>query len=119
MTSPVSSSFASEALRGLGDVLAKLADQAAAIDQGGAWLLEALRGGRKILTCGNGGSAADAMHVVEELLGCFRNERVALPAMGLASDPTTLTCIANDFGYQEVFARQVAALGAAGDVLVG
>lgn len=81
-------------------------------------LMEALRAGRKILTCGNGGSAADALHLAEELVGKFDKPRQSLPAVCLAADPTVLTCIANDFGFQNVFSRQVEGLGNAGDVLV-
>jgi len=74
------------------------------------------RGGR-IYVCGNGGSMSDAMHFAEELSGRFRKERAALSALSF-SDPATLSCIANDFGYEEVFARQVEAHGRAGDLLV-
>ncbi|MFQ5502737.1 MAG: SIS domain-containing protein [Phycisphaerae bacterium] len=78
----------------------------------------ALSSGRKVLTCGNGGSAAEALHLSEEMMGRFSRERNPLAAVCLASDPTAITCISNDFGYEEVFARQVLGLGAAGDVLV-
>lgn len=81
-------------------------------------VIAALRDGRKILTCGNGGSAAEALHLAEELIGRFDRQRRALPAICLAADSTALTCIANDFGYSEVFARQIDALGQTGDVLV-
>ncbi len=74
------------------------------------------RGGR-LLACGNGGSMCDAMHFAEEWTGRFRGDRSALPAIAF-SDPSQLTCIANDFGYDEVFARQVEALGREGDLLV-
>jgi len=76
-----------------------------------------LNGGRKILTCGNGGSAADAQHMVAELIGRFRDERRALPAIALTADTATLTALGNDYGYERVFARQVEALAQAGDVL--
>lgn len=76
-----------------------------------------LRGG-KVMACGNGGSASDASHFVGELLGRFRKERASLPAVSLGSDPATVTAIANDYGYEEVFARQVAGLGRLGDVLL-
>jgi D-sedoheptulose 7-phosphate isomerase len=81
-------------------------------------VVEALQAGRKILTAGNGGSAADALHMAEELIGRYRGNRVSLPAVCLAADATALTCIANDFGYEKVFSRQVEALGQPGDVLV-
>jgi D-sedoheptulose 7-phosphate isomerase len=74
--------------------------------------------GGTMLTCGNGGSAAEAMHLAEELIGKYREPRRPLPAVCLNADPTALTCIANDFGYDEVFARQVSALARPGHVLV-
>jgi D-sedoheptulose 7-phosphate isomerase len=76
-----------------------------------------LRSGGKLLACGNGGSMCDAMHFVEEWTGRFRRDRDALPAVAF-SDPSQLTCIANDFGFDEVFARQVQAVGRKGDLLV-
>ncbi len=77
-----------------------------------------IEGGGKALTLGNGGSAAEALHLAEELVGRYRSDRPPLPAISLAADPTVLTCIANDFGYEEVFARQVRVLAAKGDVVV-
>ena len=74
-------------------------------------------GGGKLLVCGNGGSAADAMHLAEELVARFDRARPPLAAIALL-DPTTLTCAANDFGFEQVFARQVEALARPGDVLV-
>ncbi|MEO1278822.1 MAG: SIS domain-containing protein [Planctomycetota bacterium] len=76
-----------------------------------------LREGGKVLACGNGGSACDAMHFCEELTGRFRNDRPALAAVSL-TDVGHITCVANDYGYDEVFARGVQALGKPGDVLV-
>ena len=76
-----------------------------------------LQSGGRLLSCGNGGSMCDAMHFAEEWTGRFRRDRSALPALAF-SDPSQLTCIANDFGYDEVFARQVEANGRAGDLLV-
>lgn len=76
-----------------------------------------LAGGGKLMACGNGGSMCDAMHFAEEWTGRFRQDRDALPAIAF-SDPSQLTCIANDFGFDEVFARSVAAYGRAGDLLV-
>ena len=78
---------------------------------------ECLHAGHKILACGNGGSAADAQHMVAELVGRFCDERRPLPAIALAADAATLTALSNDYGYERVFARQVEALGAPGDVL--
>lgn len=77
-----------------------------------------LRAGGKILACGNGGSAADAQHLAAELVGRFREERQALPAIALTADTALLTALGNDYGYQRVFARQVEALAQRGDVLL-
>jgi D-sedoheptulose 7-phosphate isomerase len=79
----------------------------------------ALRAGGKILWCGNGGSAGDAQHLAAELVGRFQRERRGMASLALTTDSSTLTSIANDYGFAAVFARQVEALGAAGDVLVG
>jgi D-sedoheptulose 7-phosphate isomerase len=78
---------------------------------------ETLRKGGLLMSCGNGGSMCDAMHFAEEWTGRFRKDRAALPAIAF-SDPSQLTCIANDFGYEEVFARSVDAYGNQGDLLV-
>ena len=78
----------------------------------------ALRRGGKILVCGNGGSAADAQHFAAELVGRFELERRALSSIALTTDTSILTAIANDYAYTRVFARQVEALGRAGDVLL-
>lgn len=78
---------------------------------------ETLESGGKLMSCGNGGSMCDAMHFAEEWTGRFRGNRSALPAIAF-SDPSQLSCIANDFGYDEVFARSVEAYGKPGDVLV-
>lgn len=72
----------------------------------------------KILACGNGGSAGDAMHIAAELVNRFEMERPGLPALALTADTPTLTAIANDYSYVDIFARQVQALGQAGDVLL-
>ena len=81
-------------------------------------LFIALSGNGKILACGNGGSAADAQHFVAELVGRFERERLPLAAVALNTDTSILTAVANDYGYEQVFARQVSALGQPGDVLV-
>ena len=78
----------------------------------------ALQAGHKILSCGNGGSAADAQHFSSELLNRFEMERPALAAIALTTDTSTLTSIANDYAYDRVFARQIEALGQAGDILL-
>lgn len=87
------------------------------IAEAGEMLVESFRKGGKVLSCGNGGSLCDAMHFAEELTGRFRNDRKALPAIALA-DPSHLSCVANDMGYEDVFARMVQALGKSGDVLL-
>jgi D-sedoheptulose 7-phosphate isomerase len=79
----------------------------------------ALAAGGCVLVCGNGGSAADAQHFAAELVGRFTRERRALAAVALTTDTSILTAVANDYGYERVFARQVEALGRAGDVLLG
>jgi len=81
-------------------------------------IVEGLLGGSKILSCGNGGSAADAQHFASEMLNRFERERPGLPAFALTTDSSTLTSIANDYAYQEVFAKQIGALGHPGDVLL-
>ncbi len=73
--------------------------------------------GNKLLTAGNGGSAAEAMHMSEEAVGRFRDNRVSLPAVALTADGTALTCIGNDYGFDRVFSRQVEGLGKEGDLL--
>jgi D-sedoheptulose 7-phosphate isomerase len=90
-----------------------------AIGAAAGQMLRALRASRKILACGNGGSAADAQHFSAEMLNRFERERAPLPAIALTTDTSTLTSIANDYHFDEVFAKQVRALGQAGDVLVG
>ena len=84
----------------------------------GALLAEALRAGKKVLVFGNGGSAADAQHFSAELVGRFLDDRPALAAIALTTDSSILTCVANDFHYDDIFSRQIEALGAEGDVAV-
>ncbi len=79
----------------------------------------ALAGGNKILLCGNGGSAADAQHIAGELVNRFLLDRPPLPAIALSTDTSVLTAISNDFGYEQVFSKQIRALGQSGDVLLG
>ena len=81
-------------------------------------MTQCLLADRKILACGNGGSAADAQHFSAEMLGRFERERMGLPAISLTTDTSTLTAIGNDYDYSEVFSKQVAALGREGDVLL-
>ncbi len=80
---------------------------------------ESLMGGGKILACGNGGSAADAQHFIAELVGRFERERHPLAGISLSTDTSILTAVGNDYGFDDVFSRQVAALGQAGDVCIG
>ena len=89
------------------------------IEKAGALFKEALASGHKILFCGNGGSAADSQHLAAEIVGRFQKERRAFPAIALTVDTSVLTAVANDYGYETVFSRQVQALGNEGDVLVG
>lgn len=81
-------------------------------------ILKTLKKGNKILICGNGGSAADAQHIAAEFVGRYETERKALPAIALTTDTSALTAIANDFGFGEIFSRQVKALGQKGDLLI-
>lgn len=99
-------------------MLAASASLAPAVTAAGECILKSLKEGGKLLTCGNGGSAADALHLAEELVGRYLRERRALPAICLAADTTALTCIGNDYGFDQVFARGVEAFGRKGDVLV-
>ncbi len=102
---------------------AKLKHEAAevlapAIARGAALMTECLFADGKILSCGNGGSASDAQHFSAELVGRFERERPELPAISLATDTSLLTAVANDYAYEQVFAKQVRALGTKGDVLL-
>ncbi|HEX4823360.1 MAG TPA: D-sedoheptulose 7-phosphate isomerase [Candidatus Polarisedimenticolaceae bacterium] len=92
---------------------------AADIETVASAIIASYRRGGKLLVMGNGGSAADAQHFAAELVGRYRRERRALPALALTVDPSAVTSIANDYGYDEVFARQVRAHARAGDVAVG
>lgn len=88
------------------------------IQRSGELICDSLISGHKVLICGNGGSAADAQHIAAELVGRYEKNRRSFPAIALTTDTSALTAISNDFGYDEVFARQVAGLGQAGDVLI-
>ena len=87
------------------------------IEQAGQIMVDSLKFGGKLISCGNGGSMSDAMHFAEELSGQFRNRRKALAAISI-SDPSHITCTANDFGFENIFSRFVEAMGHDGDVLV-
>src|SRR6201988_122278 len=91
---------------------------APAIARGAALMTECLFPAGRILACGNGGSASDAQHFAAELVGRFERERPELPALSLATDTSLLTAIANDYAFEQVFAKQVRALGPAGDILL-
>ena len=95
-----------------------LEQQICVIERGAQLLIETLRRGGAVLTAGNGGSAAEAMHMAEELTGRFRGNRRSLPGIALNADGTLLTCVGNDFGFDAIFARQIEGLGRAGDLLV-
>jgi DnaA initiator-associating protein len=88
------------------------------IQKGAQMMIDALIRGNKILSCGNGGSAGDAQHFSSELLNRYERNRPSLPAMALTTDSSTITSIANDFSYDEVFSKQIKALGQAGDILL-
>lgn len=100
-------------------VLAATKALAPDIERAGILIGDALAGGHKILFCGNGGSAADSQHLAAEIVGRFQKERPSLPALALTVDTSVLTAVANDYGYDTVFSRQVEGLGNDGDVLVG
>ena len=98
-------------------IIAAMQAQADAVEQIADVIAQTVLAGHTLFTCGNGGSAADAGHFAEELSGRYRGNRRALPAQSLSIDALVITCIANDFGYDAVFARQLEALGRAGDLL--
>lgn len=117
MTLPQPNGFSAEldeTLRVLGALRGRLD---ARLERAIAAIVAALKGGRSLLICGNGGSAADAMHIAGELVGRYLKERKGLKAIALAADPAVLTAWSNDYGYDTVFARQVEALGEPGGVL--
>ena len=96
-----------------------LASQAETIVQMAEMLIDCVRGGGKVLLCGNGGSAADAQHIAGELVGKLARDRRALPAIALNTNTSIVTAVANDYGFPYVFSRQVEALASRGDVLIG
>lgn len=89
-----------------------------AIDEAARLILETLRHDKKLLICGNGGSAAEAAHFSTELVGRYQKNRSSLPAIALSSDGSLVTCIGNDYGYEQVFARQIAGLAHPDDLVV-
>ena len=88
------------------------------IVQAASLMIQCLQSGGKLLFFGNGGSAADAQHIAAELVGCYEKERRSWPAIALTTDTSALTAVSNDLGYEQVFARQLAGLANAGDVLI-
>lgn len=120
MADPLSGRASSELAASARILAAVAADPrlAAAVHDVAAACLESIRAGGKVLLCGNGGSAADAQHVAGEFVSRFRFDRPGLPAIALTTDSSVLTAIGNDYGYEQVFARQVQALGRRGDVLI-
>lgn len=100
-------------------ILQKSAEEIAeSITEAVETILSALKNGKKILLCGNGGSAADAQHIAAEFVGRFQRERKALPAIALTTDTSILTSVGNDFGFDIIFSRQIEALGEKDDVLL-
>lgn len=93
-------------------------EQLAHLEEAAVLMASALRNGKKIISCGNGGSHCDAMHFAEELSGRYRANRPALAAIAI-SDPSHITCVGNDFGYETIFSRFVEGLGQEGDILLG
>lgn len=91
--------------------------QVANIEAAANVMIDSIKNGGKIFSCGNGGSMCDAMHFAEELTGRFREDRASLPALAIA-DPSHLTCVGNDYGFDQVFSRYIAGLGKSGDVLL-
>ena len=101
------------------EVFARLSDVAPSVEQAGQLIAGALKSGNKLMLCGNGGSAADSQHIAAELTGRFIKDRAPLAALALSTDTSALTCIANDYSFDDVFARQVQGLGRRGDCLLG
>ena len=97
----------------------RLKEKAGVVEQIARAWITALANGNKIIFCGNGGSAADSQHLAAELVGRYKINRAAMPALSLTTDTSALTAIGNDYGYDQVFSRQLSGLGRPGDVLVG
>jgi len=101
------------------EVLNSIDSQTPAIEKIALLMIDALKKGKAIFWCGNGGSASDAQHLAGELVGRFVGDRRPLKSMALNADSAVMTCIANDYGYEHLFSRQVEGLGNEGDILVG
>lgn len=108
-----------EYLRNAAGAIERLHELTGTIDKVAQACIDALRMGNKVIFCGNGGSAADSQHLAAEFMGRFLKDRNPLPALSLTVDTSALTAIGNDYGYQMVFARQLAGIGRNGDVLIG
>ena len=106
------------AIDGAMAAIQNLKDQMPVLEKATELFVSTLRAGKKVLTIGNGGSAAEALHMAEELSGRYKKNRVALPGLCLCADCTALTCICNDYGADYIFSRQVEAFGNEGDLLV-
>lgn len=105
-------------IRESADAVLSLLGEVKTLERMAELLVATLERGGSVLVAGNGGSAAEAMHLAEELTGRYRSNRKPLPGIALCADGTALTCIANDFGFECVFSRQVEAIGRSGDLLV-
>ena len=108
----------SECIKASHEAINSLEEQMDKVAEAVALVVGTFENGKKFLTCGNGGSAAESMHMSEEAVGRFRSNRISLPAIALTADGTALTCIGNDYGFDEVFSRQIEGLGNEGDLLV-
>lgn len=100
------------------ELFQRLAALAPVVEHAARLVAECLRDGGKLMLCGNGGSAADSQHIAAELTGRFQRERPAMAAIALTVDSSALTCIGNDYGFEDIFARQVQGLGRRGDCLL-
>jgi D-sedoheptulose 7-phosphate isomerase len=118
-TSIKSSSVFSQAIAEHLSVIESLPSQEPVLQRIANVMTRAILSGRKVLWCGNGGSAADSQHLAAEFVGRFRRERRGLPSIALTTDTSILTAVANDYGYEDIFRRQVEALCVEGDVVVG
>ena len=98
------------------EVIAAIADAGPLLDAIAQMIIDCFRGGQRVYIIGNGGSAADAQHIAGELLGRFKLDRAALPAVALTTDSSTMTAVSNDLGFERIFARQLEALAQPGDV---
>jgi D-sedoheptulose 7-phosphate isomerase len=116
---PEAESVFAQAIAAHLEVVSQMRSQQAELLAIAQLMVKSLRAGGKILWFGNGGSAADSQHLAAEIVGRFCRDRRGLPALALTTDSSILTAVANDYGYEEIFARQVEALGVSGDVLVG